>query len=61
MAEHDKSDLRKIAEDGWTQVTIAAKGIASAAVTVGTAASESAHRAVENNFGKEHDKVAQGA
>ncbi|WWC85718.1 uncharacterized protein L201_000584 [Kwoniella dendrophila CBS 6074] len=59
IKEEDKSDFRKLAEDGWEQVTIAAKGIAGAATTVGTAVSQSAHRAVEHNFGKEAESVAQ--
>ena len=60
VREEDKSDLRKMAESGWEQVSIAAKGVASAGVTVGGALSESAHRAVEHNFGKEAESVAQG-
>lgn len=59
-AEGDKSDFRKLAEEGWTQVSIAAKGIASATVTVAGSVSENAHRAVEHNFGRQADKVAQG-
>ncbi|KAK1926229.1 senescence-associated protein-domain-containing protein [Papiliotrema laurentii] len=58
-AEGDKSDFRKLAEEGWTQVSIAAKGIASATVTVAGSVSENAHRAVEHNFGRQADKVAQ--
>ncbi|WWD22344.1 hypothetical protein CI109_106835 [Kwoniella shandongensis] len=59
VPEADKSDFRKLAEGGWEQVTIAAKGIASAATTVGGAVSVSAHKAVEHNFGKEAENVAQ--
>ncbi|KAK8845398.1 hypothetical protein IAR55_006111 [Kwoniella newhampshirensis] len=59
VPEGDKSDFRKMAEGGWEQVTIAAKGIASAATTVGGAVSVSAHKAVEHNFGKEAEGVAQ--
>ena len=59
VKEEDKGDFRKMAEQGWQQATIAAKGIASAAVTVGTALSENAHKAVEHNFGKEAEGVAQ--
>lgn len=58
--EEDKSDFRKVAEEGWSQMTIAAKGIATAVGTVGAAVSDSTHRAVEHGFGKEADKVAQG-
>lgn len=60
VKEEDKSDFRKIAADSWSNLTIAAKGMANAGLTVGGALSESAHRAVEHNFGKEADKVAQG-
>jgi hypothetical protein len=60
VPESEKSDFRKIAEGGWEQVTIAAKGVGQAAVTVGTAVSGSAHKAVEHNFGKEAEGVAQG-
>ncbi|WVF66439.1 hypothetical protein IAT40_001179 [Kwoniella sp. CBS 6097] len=59
VKEEDKSDFRKLAEGGWEQVTIAAKGVAEAATTVGGAISGSAHRAVEHNFGKEAEGVAQ--
>ena len=58
--EEDKSDIRKMAETNWQQVTIAAQAVAKAGFTVGGALSESAHRAVEHSFGKEADKVAQG-
>lgn len=58
--EHEKSDIRKMADEGWEQVTIAAKGIAGAAGTIGSSLSVNAHRAVEHNFGKETDRVAQG-
>ncbi|WWC58021.1 uncharacterized protein I303_100556 [Kwoniella dejecticola CBS 10117] len=59
VKEEDKGQYRKMAEEGWEQITIAAKGIAGAAMTVGSAASQSAHRAVEHNFGKEAEGVAQ--
>ncbi|WVR03349.1 hypothetical protein IAU60_000340 [Kwoniella sp. DSM 27419] len=59
VKEEDKSEFRKMAEEGWQQVTIAAKGFAGAATTVGGAISGSAHRAVEHNFGKEAEGVAQ--
>jgi hypothetical protein len=49
-----------LAEEGWTQATVAAKGLATAATTVAGAVSQSAHRAVEHNYGKEADGVAQG-
>lgn len=58
--EGEKSESRKMAEDGWQQVTVAAQGVVKAGMTVGGALSESAHKAVEHNFGKEADKVAQG-
>jgi hypothetical protein len=58
--EHLKGDVRKIAEEGWEQVTIAAKGIANAAGLVGTSVSENTHRAIAHNFGSETDRVAQG-
>jgi len=58
--EADKGELRKVAEEGWNQLTIAAKGLASAAGTVAGSVSGSAHKAVEHNFGKQADKVAQG-
>jgi hypothetical protein len=57
VAEWEKGDIRKTAESGWEQVTIAAKGAADAAVRVGSAVSENAHRAIEN---KQVDQVAQG-
>lgn len=60
VPEQDKGEFRKLAEDGWTQATFAAKGIASAATTVAGAVSQNAHRAVEHNYGKEADAVAQG-
>jgi hypothetical protein len=41
-------------------VTIAANGAADAAVRVGSAVSENAHRAIENKYGKQVDQVAQG-
>jgi hypothetical protein len=56
----EKGEFRKLAEDGWTQISIAAKGIASAAGTVAGSVSENAHKAVEHNFGKQAEKVAQG-
>jgi len=58
--EADKGDLRKMAEGGWTQLTFAAKGIVTAAGTVAGSVSQSAHRAVEHNFGKPAEAVAQG-
>jgi len=60
IPEAEKGELRKFAEDGWTQLTFAAKGIASAAGTVAGSVSQSAHRAVEHNFGKPAEAVAQG-
>jgi hypothetical protein len=60
VAEWEKGDIRKTAESGWEQVTIAAKGAADAAVRVGSAVSENAHRAIENKYGKQVDQVAQG-
>lgn len=60
VAEQDKGEFRKLAEEGWTQATFAAKGIATAATTVAGAVSQNAHRAVEHNFGKEAEGVAQG-
>ena len=60
VAEEDKSDLRKMAEDAYNQASIAAQGVVKATVTVGGALSESAHRTVEHNFGKEADGVARG-
>lgn len=59
-SDADKGELRKVAEEGWNQLTIAAKGLASAAGTVAGSVSGSAHKAVEHNFGKQADKVAQG-
>lgn len=56
----EKSEFRKLAEDAWAQTTIAAKGIASAAGTVAGSVSTNAHKAVEHNFGKQAEKVAQG-
>jgi hypothetical protein len=60
VPEQDKGDLRKLAEQSWTQATFAAKGLANAATTIAGAVSQSTHRAVEHNFGKEADGVAQG-
>jgi putative N-acetylmannosamine-6-phosphate epimerase len=60
VPEAEKTDLRKIAEGGWQQVAAAAKGVAGAAMVVGGAVSGTAHTAVEHNFGKEADVVAQG-
>ena len=60
VAEQDKGELRKLAETGWTQATFAAKGLVGAATTIAGAVSQNAHRAVEHNFGKEADGVAQG-
>lgn len=58
--EEEKSDFRKMAEDGWEQVGFAAKGVVEAASTVGGAISKNSHEAVEHNFGKEAEDVAQG-
>lgn len=58
--EEQKGDIRKLAETGWQQATFAAKGFAAAASTVAGAVSQNAHRAVEHNYGKEADSVAQG-
>jgi hypothetical protein len=60
VPEQDKGELRKLAETGWTQATFAAKGLVGAATTIAGAVSQNAHRAVEHNFGKEADGVAQG-
>ena len=60
VAEQDKGEFRKLAENGWTQATFAAKGLVGAATTIAGAVSQNAHRAVEHNFGKEADGVAQG-
>lgn len=60
VPEGQKTDLRKMAESNWQQITMAAKGVAQAATTVAGAVSENAHKAIEHNFGKESDKVAQG-
>jgi hypothetical protein len=60
VPEGQKGDLRKMAESNWQQITLAAKGVAQAATTVVGAVSENAHKAIEHNFGKEADKVAQG-
>lgn len=57
--EAEKGELRKLAEETWGQATVAAQGIAAAAVTVGKSLSDNTHRAVEHNFGKESDRVAQ--
>ncbi|OXG36977.1 hypothetical protein C360_02101 [Cryptococcus neoformans Bt15] len=57
--EEEKSDFRKMAEDGWEQVGFAAKGVVEAASTVGGAISKNSHEAVEHNFGKEAEDVAQ--
>ncbi|WVQ80422.1 hypothetical protein IAT38_002527 [Cryptococcus sp. DSM 104549] len=59
VAQKDKSEFRKFAEDGWEQVSFAAKGVASAATTVGGALSGNSHKAVGHNFGPEADGVAQ--
>jgi len=59
VREEDKSDFRKVAEEGWSQLTSVAKGLATAVGTVGGAVSENTHKAVEHGFGKEADKVAQ--
>lgn len=60
VPEGEKGEFRKLAEDGWQQATFAAKGLAAAATTVAGAVSQNAHRAVEHNYGKEADGVAQG-
>ena len=60
VSEADKLDLRKMAEGGWEQVIIAAKGLANAAGTVAGSVSENTHKVVEHNFGKQADDVAQG-
>lgn len=58
--EADKSEFRKLAEETWSEVTVAAKGIAQGATTVGRSISENVHKAVEHNYGKQADNVAQG-
>lgn len=60
VPQEQKGDLRKMAESNWQQITVAAQGIAQAATAVAGAVSDNAHRAIEHNFGKEADKVAQG-
>lgn len=60
VPQGEKGEFRKFAEEGWQQATFAAKGFASAATTVAGAVSQNAHRAVEHNYGKEADNVAQG-
>lgn len=60
VEEEEKSDFRKMAEEGWEQVGFAAKGVVEAASTVGGAISGNSHKAVEHNFGKEAEGVAQG-
>jgi len=57
--EYQKGEFRKMADEGWEQATIAAKGIAGAVGMVGKSLSESTHRAIEHNLGKETDRVAQ--
>ncbi|KAL7418909.1 hypothetical protein Q5752_006593 [Cryptotrichosporon argae] len=59
VPEADKTAARKAAEGQWAQAAIAARGIAGAAVEVASAVSGSAHRAIEHNFGKEAEGVAQ--
>ncbi|KAK4683455.1 hypothetical protein P7C73_g6808, partial [Tremellales sp. Uapishka_1] len=59
VADADKTEIRRLAEDGWEQISLAAKGVANAAITVGGAVSENAHKAVEHNFGKKAESVAQ--
>ncbi|EIW67803.1 hypothetical protein TREMEDRAFT_69409 [Tremella mesenterica DSM 1558] len=59
VSEQEKSGARKIAEEEWEQITVAAEGIAGATTTVGEAMSQNAHKAVEHNFGEEADKVAK--
>jgi hypothetical protein len=56
----EKGELRKLAEGGWSQLAFAAKGIATAAGTVAGSVSQNAHKAVEHNFGKPAEAVAQG-
>jgi uncharacterized protein YoxC len=56
----DKGEFRKAAEAGWEQVTIAAKGMAEAVTTVGKSVTENAHKAIENQSGKQADQAAQG-
>lgn len=58
-SQAEKGELQKLAEEGWEQSKIAAQGIAAAAITVGKSLSDNTHRAVEHNFGKESDRVAQ--
>lgn len=59
VEESEKGDIRKVAEQGWFQIAAVAKGVASAATTVGGALSKNAHRAVEHNFGEKAESVAQ--
>jgi hypothetical protein len=60
VQEGEKGEVRKIAEEGWHQATIAAKGLADAAATIGGSISSNAHKAIEHNYGTEADRVAQG-
>ncbi|WVN87347.1 uncharacterized protein L203_102525 [Cryptococcus depauperatus CBS 7841] len=58
-SEQQKSDLRKAAEDGWEQATLAARGVATAATALSGAISSSAHRAIGHNFGPKAEEVSQ--
>lgn len=60
VKEEEKSNFRKMAEEGWEQVGFAAKGVVEAASSVGGAISGDSHKAIEHNFGKEAESVAQG-
>lgn len=60
VEQGQKGEARKLAEEGWHQATIAAKGLADAAATVGSSISGNAHKAIEHNYGTEADRVAQG-
>jgi hypothetical protein len=53
-ATHLPESIRKLADP------VPQQGLATAATTVAGAVSQSAHRAVEHNYGKEADGVAQG-
>ncbi|KAL0243970.1 hypothetical protein I308_105233 [Cryptococcus tetragattii IND107] len=59
VKEEEKSNFRKMAEEGWEQVGFAAKGVVEAASSVGGAISGDSHKAIEHNFGKEAEGVAQ--
>ena len=60
VQQGEKGEARKLAEEGWHQATIAAKGLADAAATIGGSISGNAHKAIEHNYGTEADRVAQG-